>query len=144
MYDRLEREGRLIRESICDSTDVNINFIPELDKQKLINGYRHVLNELYDPTLTNYFKRCLSQFRNMKSVKHNKVRIGRTEVLAIMISFKRQILSKQGYAYLKFISRTIFQYPRMLTNAFEMAIVGYHLQKHAEQILLTCKDLPNE
>jgi radical SAM superfamily enzyme YgiQ (UPF0313 family) len=144
LYDRLEREGRLIRESVWDSTDVNINFIPELDKQKLINGYRHVLNELYDPTLSNYFKRCLSQFRNMKPVKHNKVRIGKTEVIAIMISFKRQILSKQGYAYLKFILRTIFQYPRMLTNAFEMAIVGYHLQKHAEQILLRCKDLPDD
>jgi hypothetical protein len=60
-----------------------------------------------------------------------------------MISFKRQILSKQGYAYLKFILKTIFQYPRMLTNAFEMAIVGYHLQKHAEQILLSYKDLPD-
>jgi hypothetical protein len=31
----------------------------------------------------------------------------------------------------------------MLTNAFEMAIVGYHLQKHAEQILLSYKDLPD-
>ena len=143
LYERLEREGRLIRESICDSMDVNINFIPELDKQKLLNGYRHVLNELYDPTLSNYFKRCLSQFRNMKSVKHNNIRIGKTEVIAIMISFKRQILSKQGYAYLKFILKTIFQYPKMLTNAFEMAIVGYHLQKHAEQILLSYKDLPD-
>jgi hypothetical protein len=31
----------------------------------------------------------------------------------------------------------------MLTNAFEMAIVGYHLQKHAEQIPVDCKDLPD-
>ena len=65
-------------------------------------------------------------------------------MLAIMISFKRQILSKQGYAYLKFLLKTIFRYPSMLKNAFEMAIVGYHLQKHAENILLNCKDMPDD
>ncbi len=144
LYVRLEQEGRLIRESICDSMDVNINYIPELDKQKLIKGYKHVLKELYDPTLSNYFKRCLAQFKNMESVKYDSIHIGKTEMIAIMISFKRQILSKQGYAYLKFILKTIFRYPRMLKYAFEMAIVGYHLQKHAEHILLNCKDIPDE
>ncbi len=144
LYDRLEQEGRLIRESICDNMDANINFIPELDRKKLIKGYKHVLKELYDPTLSNYFQRCLAQFKNMESIKYDSIHLGKTEMLAIMISFKRQILSKQGYAYLKFLLKTIFRYPSMLKNAFEMAIVGYHLQKHAEHILLSCKDLPDD
>ncbi len=70
--------------------------------------------------------------------------IRKTEMLAIMISFKRQILSKQGFAYLKFLLKTIIRYPSMLKNAFEMAIVGYQLQKHAEHILLSCNDLPDD
>ncbi|MHC4270597.1 MAG: hypothetical protein ACYSTS_19375 [Planctomycetota bacterium] len=45
---------------------------------------------------------------------------------------------------MKFILKTIFQYPKMLNNAIEMAIIGYHLQKHAEQILLSCNDLPDD
>ncbi|MGR3311047.1 MAG: B12-binding domain-containing radical SAM protein [Candidatus Brocadiales bacterium] len=142
LYNRLEREGRLLAESTGNNLDITLNFIPEMDRQMLINGYKRILTTLYDPTLSNYFQRCWTQLKNLKLTEHNIGCIGKAELLAAMRSFRRQLFSKQGPAYLKFLLKTIFRYPKMFPEAVRLAIMGYHFQKHTEQALLSSKVLP--
>lgn len=135
LYHRLEREGRLLGESTGNNLDIILNFIPEMERQTLINGYKRILTTLYDPTLSNYFKRCWTLLKNLKPVKYSVRYVGKTEMLALVRSLWRQLFSKHGPAYLRFLLKTIFCYPRMFPEAVRLAIMGYHLRKHTEQTI---------
>lgn len=135
LYNRLEREGRLIGETTGNNLDITLNFVPELDKQTLLDGYKRVLSTLYDPTLSNYFKRCLTQFKYQKPLENSTGRAGIGELLAVVRSFKHQLFSRQGPAYFKFLLKTLFRHPKMLPEAIRLAIMGYHFQKHTEHAI---------
>ncbi len=98
LYDRLKREGRLLEESTGTSVNVVLNYKPEMDSKTLIEGYRRVLTTIYDPTLENYFKRCLTMLKRVKPTPHLVKPVGRTELLAIVKSVRRQVFSRQGPA----------------------------------------------
>jgi radical SAM superfamily enzyme YgiQ (UPF0313 family) len=57
LYHRLEGEGRLLGESSGNNThDLGFNFRTELDADFLIEGYRGLLEDLFDSK--NYYARC--------------------------------------------------------------------------------------
>ncbi len=133
LYHRLQKEGRLLDESTGNQTDVTLNFVPELPREHLLAEYKRVVSTLYDPTLENYFERCLTLIKNLKSVNHGKTRVGKMELMAIARSFKRQLFSKQGPAYLRFLINVIKDHPNMLDKAIRLAIHGYHFEKMTSQ-----------
>ena len=133
LYHRLQSEGRLLDESTGNNTDITLNFVPELPREHLIAEYRRVVSTLYDPTLKNYFERCLTLIKHLKPVKHGQGKIGKTELMAVARSMKRQLFSKQGPAYLRFLINVIKDYPSMLDKAIRLAIHGYHFEKMTSQ-----------
>ena len=133
LYHRLQSEGRLLDESTGNNTDITLNFVPELPREHLIAEYRRVVSTLYDPTLKNYFERCLTLIKHLKPVKHGRGRIGKMELMAVARSMKRQLFSKQGPAYLRFLINVIKDYPSMLDKAIRLAIHGYHFEKMTSQ-----------
>jgi hypothetical protein len=129
LYNRLEKEGRLLHESTGNNVSVELNFVPELDREVLISEYKRVLRALYDPSLKHFFARCLTLFEHFKP-RQRLMRIGRAEIRALMKSIWRQLLSRQqGPAYLWFLWQVLRRYPSMLPNAVRMAIMGYHFEK---------------
>ena len=133
LYHRLQREGRMLDESTGNNTDITLNFVPELPREHLISEYRRVVSTLYDPTLENYFERCLTLIKNLKPVSHGKGRVGKTELMAVARSIKRQLFSKQGPAYLRFLINVLKDYPSMIDKAIRLAIHGYHFEKMTSQ-----------
>ncbi len=135
LYHRLEKEGRLLGESSGNNVSVELNFVPELDRDVLIEEYKRILRELYEPSLESYFERCFTLFRNWQP-KRRTVRIGKMELWALLKSMKRQLFSrKQGPAYLSFLVRVLMRYPQRLPDAVLFAILGYHHEKvTSEQI----------
>ncbi|RPJ63221.1 MAG: DUF4070 domain-containing protein [Acidobacteria bacterium] len=133
LYARLEREGRLLEESPGDNICFKLNFIPEMDPQKLLEGYKRVLSTIYDPGLKRYFERCLTMLTHLQPSPHPVRRIRRAELLALAKSFKRQLLSRQGPAYFKFLARVLQERPRMFSEAVRLAIMGYHFEKVTSQ-----------
>lgn len=133
LYNRLEQEGRLLHESSGNNVSVELNFVPELDREVLISEYKRVLRELYDPELKHYFDRCLTLFEHLKP-RQRIVRIRKTEIQAFVKSIWRQLLSRQqGPTYLWFLWRVLMRYPHMFPNAVRMAIMGYHFEKITQQ-----------
>src|SRR4029434_1292270 len=49
LWRRLEREGRLLKESTGNNTDGSLNFIPRMDTTRLIEGYQRILRTIYSP-----------------------------------------------------------------------------------------------
>jgi len=133
LYKRLQNEGRLLEESTGNNVSVSLNFRTELDRQVLIDGYKRVLSTLYDPTLKNYFERCLTMLRRVKRGRRRAVKIGKAELIALAKSIKRQLFSRQGPAYVKFLMTVLTEQPRLFSEAVRLAIFGYHFEKTTSQ-----------
>ncbi|MDE0174746.1 MAG: radical SAM protein [Defluviicoccus sp.] len=132
MYERMKSEDRLL-EAPLGTNAMPLNFRTELDYATLIEGYKRVIATLYDPTLENYFSRCLTLFRHLTPVRHLRKRKSRTEIDAAFMGVRRRLSASQVPAYSKFIGKVSKNYPHMLPVAIYLAAIGYHFEKITRQ-----------
>jgi hypothetical protein len=65
---------------------------------------------------------------------HTYVReVGRTELVAVARSIRRQLFSRQGPAYLRFLTTVLRDHPGRFPDAMRLAIAGYHFEKVTSQ-----------
>ena len=83
MYERMKSENRLL-ETPIGTIAMPLNFKTEMNYGTLIEGYKRVIATLYDPTLENYFSRCLTLFRHLKPVGHLRKRRSKQEIAAAL------------------------------------------------------------
>ncbi len=132
MYERMKSEGRLL-EAPLGTNAMPLNFKTELEYGTLIDGYKRVIATLYDPTLENYFSRCLTLFRHLKPVRHLRKPRSRTEIDAAFMVVRRRLSGRQLPAYSQFIAKVSKDYPGMLSDAIYLAAMGYHFEKITRQ-----------
>ena len=132
MYERMKSEGRLL-EAPLGTNAMPLNFKTELEYATLIDGYKRVIATLYDPTLENYFSRCLTLFRHLKPVRHLRKPKSRTEIDAAFMVVRRRLSARQLPAFSKFIAKVSKDYPGMLSDAIYLAAMGYHFEKITRQ-----------
>jgi radical SAM superfamily enzyme YgiQ (UPF0313 family) len=135
LYARLEREGRLLEESSGNNVGFALNFVSELDRIVLIDGYRKVLASLYGPDLRTYFARCRTLLAGMGHWPRRRGSPSRAEILALIRSLRLQLFSRQGPAYAAFLAHTLFTRPMVLGMSIRLAIKGWHLQRFTAQML---------
>ena len=145
LYDRLQRENRLLDEPAAGNSDLvanlatlsfGLNFKPEMKRQELIDGYQRVIATIYDPTLENYFQRCLTLFKHLKLVPHlQKPRNSNALYVGIM-RLRQKLSSGQVPAYSKFITKVSKDHPRLLSEALYLAAAGHHFEKVTRQQLV--------
>jgi radical SAM superfamily enzyme YgiQ (UPF0313 family) len=129
LWHRLKQEDRLLVASSGNNTDMSLNFVPEMPREELLSEYRRVVSTLYDPTLKNYFARCLTLLQHMPHTSHNVRPIQMEELLAFIRSVRRQLFSRQGLEYARYLVKTLKDYPKMFPEAVRLAVMGYHLEK---------------
>ena len=132
MYNRLKSENRLLEVSIGGNA-TTLNFRPEMDPRILIEGYRRVTATLYDPTLENYFKRCLTLFEHLKPVPHLLKPRSKNAIYADLMGLRGRLSANQVPAYMNFIAKVSKDHPRMLSEAISLAALGYHFEKITSQ-----------
>ena len=132
MYERMKAENRLL-EAPIGTTAMPLNFKPEIEYRTLIEGYKRVLAALYDPTLENYFGRCLTLFSHLKPVRHLRKPKSRNEIDAAFMAVRRRLSARQIPAYSKFIGKVSKDYPRMLPDAIYLAAMGHHFERIGRQ-----------
>ena len=132
MYRRLERENRLLEVSFGTSA-MTLNFRPEMEPETLLEGWRRVTTTLYDPTLKNYFQRCLTLFDQLKPAPHLLKPRTKAAIYAGMMTLRRLLSDEQVPAYLEFIAKVSKRHPRLLPKAIELAGQGHHFEKFTRQ-----------
>lgn len=134
LYRRLEAEGRLREESGGNNThDLRMNFVPKMDLQRLLAGYRQLLADLYDPG--HYFDRCLGLLRNKPPRQASVRRVRKTELRAFFLSLLLQTFSSYSWDYWRFLVRGFCIRPGMLPETVTMAVKGHHFFKMTRRIL---------
>ncbi len=134
LYRRLLSEGRLTGASKGNNThDFDINYIPKMPKAKLLQGYKRIISEIYNPE--KYFERCLTLLnrlpaRNLVNKKFNWVYI-----YAFLLSLLKQGFSSYGIIYFRYLISIIIHRRDQFVFAVNLAIKGYHFFKITEEIL---------
>jgi radical SAM superfamily enzyme YgiQ (UPF0313 family) len=137
LYHRMAREGRLRGDTTGNNLDTQLNFVPEMPEEVLKAGYKRVLNTIYDRRLEQYFARCWTLVQRLdrrQAPMPMATPLRLPELLRFAGASLRQLLSPQGPAYLRFLSRVLTRHPAMLREAVALAAKGYHLRKITEQI----------
>lgn len=123
LWRRLSGEGRILRQSVGDNTAALLNFIPRMDPEALLAGYRKVLASIYSPA--EYFERAQAMMSRLGAVP--KPRLVFSDYLALCRSFVRQgIFARYRVAYWRFLGKTFLRTPGHLGLAVTLAIMGHH------------------
>ena len=132
LYERLKKENRLLKETTGNNTDFSTNFIPKMDYDLLINGYKKVLETLYTPKY--YYKRVRTFLREyipgQKKLFHVRFNYIAAFIKSIIIL---GIIGKERFHYWRLLLWTLFSRPRLLPQAVTLAIYGYHFRKVFEK-----------
>ncbi|MBN1502676.1 DUF4070 domain-containing protein [Candidatus Woesearchaeota archaeon] len=132
LWHRLKAEGRLLKETTGENTDGSLNFIPKMDTEKLIEGYKKILRTIYSST--DYYKRINIFIRNYKPTAISK--INRADFFAFIKSlWKIGVLSKSRFRYWWLLFKTAATKAKALPIAIELAIYGQHFEKVTKRIL---------
>lgn len=131
LWNRLKAEGRLLSDTTGENTDGSLNFIPQMGKEKLTNGYKRILSTIYSPKF--YYKRINTFIRDYKPTVKGK--ISKLDLNAFVKSLWRiGILSKARLLYWKLIVKTCLIKRKALPIAVELAIHLQHFEKVVKRV----------
>lgn len=128
LYKRLMEEKRLIEEFNGDNTDFSINFIPKMDYEALIKGYKKILQSIYSPK--NYYERVKTLLSNINPLKKKKFQLQPCHVRAFFKSiWLLGIKGKERFYYWKLVFWSLFNRPKLFPLAIMFSIYGFHFRK---------------
>jgi radical SAM superfamily enzyme YgiQ (UPF0313 family) len=127
LYKRLEAENRLTIEATGNNCDSSMNFVPKMDLQELMEGYKKIIQNIY--STKPYYKRIRQFLLNYKRSQGQQTKI---EFFHIGAFFKSMViigmLNKGRREYWKLMMWTLFMRPALLVDAITFAVYGYHFR----------------
>jgi len=135
LYQRLKKENRLLKNASGDNTDCSINFIPKMDYETLINGYKHILDTIYSPK--QYYERVKTLLKEYKPERRKRVprlRFYHIRAFSKSMWFLGVREKGRGYYWRLFVS-TLFKYPRSFPLSMSLAVSGFHFRKVVEKYI---------
>lgn len=134
LWKRLKREGRLIGESTGSNTDGTLNFIPRMDREELVTGYRKLVSTLY--SYKNYYKRADLYLKHYRP--GSRGRISGKDIAAFFRSVLRiGVFSTASFYYWRLILKTLVLRRYAFPMAVEIAIYGHHFNRLSTDLFKT-------
>lgn len=133
LWERLKTENRLELVATGENTDGTINFIPTMDKQTLIEGYRNLVKTIYSPRL--YYQRVCTFLDNYRPRRRRKISV--TDVVALAKTFFYLGVLGNGLSqwyYWKMFFGSLIWHRKSFGSAMTLMIYGYHYRKVSEEI----------
>ncbi len=132
LHQRLAKEGRLLNSFTGDNTDCTINFIPKMNAQDLLEGYKKVVGTIYSPK--EYYARVLKFLKSYKPIHQRRARIRVRHLVALSKSMVfLGVAGEERIYYWKLFLWSLFRRPVLFPMAITYAIYGSHFRKIFEQ-----------
>ena len=127
LYERMEREGRLLGSASGDNVENGGNIIPTMSLDALNTGYKALLDHLYAPT--QYYARVRTFLREYRPPKITAP-LDIAHSMALFRSILHLgILGEERRQYWQLFGWTLFRRPRLFPLAITLAIYGYHFRQ---------------
>ena len=136
LYKRLKEENRLLEGFTGDNTDCSLNFIPKMNYETLINGYKHVLDTIYSPK--DFYERVRTFLKEYRPRRKRRNRIRFYHIRAFIRSVWVLGVKERGRRYYwKLFISTLLKYPRTFPLSVSLVVYGYHFRKVVEKYIKT-------
>jgi len=133
LFDRMKSENRLEKSFMGDNMDGSINFIPKMNYQQLMNGYKKILNSIYSHK--DYYKRIETFLKAYEVPGKSAVKITFQQIKALLRSFWVLGILEHGRRFFwRFVILSIIRYPKKFQLAITMAIYGFHFRRVVEAV----------
>ncbi|WP_029896047.1 B12-binding domain-containing radical SAM protein [Desulfohalovibrio reitneri] len=140
LWKRLSAEDRLLEDSTGQNTDGFLNFVPRMEPEKLISGYKRIIERIYSRPM--YYRRIHTFLKTYTPTARTHMR--REDVQAFLKSLLRiGLLSKSSPHYWKLLLKTLTTNIRSLPVAVELAICGEHYVRMRDKLLRGEGEDPN-
>ncbi len=131
LYERMQREGRLLGQLSGDNVDGSTHIVPLMTLDTLRDGYRRIMDYIYAPG--PYYQRVRTFLREYRAV-----RIENPLSVECLMAFARSvvrlgIIGRERFQYWRLLAWTLCHRPRMVPLAVTMAIYGHHFRKVCER-----------
>jgi radical SAM superfamily enzyme YgiQ (UPF0313 family) len=126
LYARLKEEGRLLGDSTGNNLDAVLNFVPRLDSETLINGYRELVKHLYAPKA--YYRRALTFLSEYRRRGPRMRQFGRDLRAFLRSLWVMGVRARGRREFWKFLTKALLLHPRSFSEAMELAIIGHHFR----------------
>jgi len=135
LYQRLKRENRLVDGFSGDNTDGSLNFTPKMDREKLINGYRHILTTIYSPR--QYYKRVMTFLKEYKPRRRKKISQLRWWHVRAFFRANWVLGVRDGgrIHYWWFVISSLLRHPRSFPLSVSLAVYGFHFREVARSYI---------
>ena len=129
LWRRLEKEGRLLKTSSGNNTDCTINFVPRMDMERLIEGYKNLIQKIYSPR--EYYQRaldCLSRFRQTRIEPRNSSLLeDARSLLNVVVTLG--IRDRSRLQFWRYFYELVRHHTGNFAHGLTLAAMGYHFRQ---------------
>jgi radical SAM superfamily enzyme YgiQ (UPF0313 family) len=130
---RLEAEGRMLKSFSGNNTDFSTNFTPVMSIEKLLTGYKQVLDKIYSPKY--YYERVMNFMKDYEPKKKKVFHLNPNYILALFRSiFRLGVIGEERIYYWKLFFWSLFRKPQLFSLAILFTIYGFHFRKVSSEI----------
>ncbi len=134
LFDRLQRESRVINTFSGDNVDGTTNILPQMGMDKLARGYQVIMEQIYSPQ--NYYRRVKTLLRELKTPAINQPMNVQRFLSCFRAAFRLGVLGQERFQYWQLLIWTMIRRPRLMPVAITLSIYGYHYRKICELYIL--------
>ena len=128
LWERLNKEGRIIDDFDGDNTNFALNFEPIMNKEELLIGYQNILDGIY--STQPYFERVKRFLVDFEPKVRNQTKISFQKIKALLRSvIVLGILDEGRKYYWNLFFWSLLKKPKVFSLAITYAVYGYHYRK---------------
>ncbi len=128
LHKRMAKEGRMIHDFSGNNTDFSINFVPRMEIDALIEGYKSIVKTIYSPKY--YYKRVMNFIKEFEPKTKKVFHFNPNYILALFRSiFRLGIIGEERIYYWKLFIWVLFRKPQLFSLAILFTIYGFHFKK---------------
>ena len=130
LFDRLQRENRVVRAFSGDNVDGMTNILPKMGLDRLSAGYRSIMKQIYSPN--NFYRRIRNFLKEVKAPDITTPMDVQRVLAFFRSSFRLGVWGKERLHYWHLLLWTLLRKPRLVPLAVTLAIYGHHYRKICE------------
>jgi radical SAM superfamily enzyme YgiQ (UPF0313 family) len=128
LFRRLNKEGRITEHADGDNTNYSMNFIPKMDKEVLLDGYKNIVGTIYSSKA--YYERVVRFLKHYEPRIKTRTAITFSKMMALIRSMViLGIFKKNQIYYWRLFFWSLIKRPKLFPLAITYSIYGYHFQK---------------
>jgi hypothetical protein len=127
LFSRLQQESRVLATYSGDNVDGTTNIIPQMGLDRLVEGYRSLMKQIYSPK--NYYRRVRKLLTELKEPEINQPINWQRFLSLFRTAFRLGVLGEERFQYWQLMFWTLTRKPKQLSLAVTLSIFGHHYRK---------------